>query len=184
MSNRFDPHKPFIFELEYWETEEYRALERLRLKASAMLRDYTAEIVTHRMAETVAKAGEVQLLLEEARDAEFDEEVILPIPPAGFGSITAIDSLVAAVYALVSEPDGHIPATIRELRAYLDDVRRKVEWFQVSILAEQPSDPHLLLERQSIHHNLKHLEGGMRCMEVMAKQVELLRTFFKDMVYR
>jgi hypothetical protein len=47
MSNRFDPHKPFIFELEYWETEEYRALERLRLKASAMLRDYTAEIVTH-----------------------------------------------------------------------------------------------------------------------------------------
>lgn len=42
MASGFNPNNPFVSELKYYETDEFRTLEQLRLKAIALYEDYTA----------------------------------------------------------------------------------------------------------------------------------------------
>lgn len=106
-----------------------------------------------------------------------------PFPPAGLGSTTTLDRLIAAVYALAHEPEGRLPTVTRGIRAYLDEVRGKVQQF-VATIPERPSDPNLEMEWKMIHGTLKNLEACMGDMEMMAGQLEQYQAFFKNLVYQ
>lgn len=154
-----------------------------------------------RLFEAVAKAGELQPLLDEvrpcipelraiplradkqARDFNFVEEVTAPFPPAGLGSTTTLDRLIAAVYALAHEPEGRLPTVTRGIRAYIGEVRGKVQRF-VATVPERPIDPNLKMEWKMIHSTVKDLKTCMGDMEMMARQLEQYQAFFKNLVYQ
>lgn len=94
-----------------------------------------------------------------------------------------MDRLVNAVYGLAHEPDGHIPAATRGLRAFLGEFRGKIQRF-VGTLPPRPSEPDLEREWESIHSSLKNLERCMASMDLMVRQVETFNNFVKALVYR
>lgn len=94
-----------------------------------------------------------------------------------------MDRLVNAVYGLAHEPEGHIPAAARGLRAFLGEFRGKVQRF-VDTLPPRPSEPDLEREWESIHSSLRNLERCMASMDLMVGQVEMFKSLVKALVYR
>lgn len=94
-----------------------------------------------------------------------------------------MDRLVAAAYGLAHEPEGHLPATTRALRAFLDGVRGDVERL-ARTLPGPPSEPELLSEWRSIERHLKTVRDGVWYMEMLARNVDTFQTLFKNLIYR
>lgn len=102
-------------------------------------------------------------------------------PPAGMGSFTGGDRVIAAAYELANDTSGHIPTATRELRAFLEEVREHLGGFDRA--PPQDSDPDKKFEKDAAQAILTNVENGVEFMEEQAQQLETLKGFFKDIIY-
>lgn len=106
------------------------------------------------------------------------EEVPDPAPPAGMGSFTDGDRVIAAAYELVNECSGQIPTATRGLRAFMEETREELKRFD-----RTPPTDSTMSEKVAAHAILTNIENSLQFLEMQAAQLEKLQGFFKDIIY-